>query len=73
MIVSKYKRFVTQYSVLTLHNQYAEVEGEASDIKSNYILLCINNVLAQLMKYHVLLPHFSAYATAVIMNLTLCW
>ena len=72
-MVSEYKRFATQYSALALHNQYSEVEGEASDMESNYILLCINNALAKLMKYQELLPHSPAYAAAVVMNPTLCW
>lgn len=73
LMVSEYKRFAAQYSALALHNQYSEVNREDFHMESNYILLCINNALAKLMKYQELLPHSPAYAAAVAMNPTLCW
>lgn len=73
LMVSEYKKFATQYLALALHNQYGEIEGEDSDMESNYILLCINNAFAKLMKYQEFLSHFPAYTTAVVMNPTLCW
>ena len=71
-MVSEYKRFATQYLALALHNQYGEVEGEVSNMKSNYILLYINNVLTKLMKYQEFVTHFLVYIAVVIMNSTLC-
>lgn len=73
LMVSEYKRFATHYTALVLNNQYGEAKGEESDIETSYILLCINNALAKLMKYQELLPHSLAYATAVAMNPTFCW
>lgn len=73
LMVSEYKRFAAHYTALVLNNQYGEAEGEESDMETSYILLCINNALAKLMKYQELLPHSPAYAAAVAMNPTLRW
>lgn len=45
LVVTEYKRFATQYTALAIHNYYGEVEEGNSDMKTNFILLFINNAL----------------------------
>lgn len=73
LMVTEYRRFAAQYTALAIHNQYGEVEEGDSDKETNFILVCINNALAKLMKYQELLSQSPAYATAVAMNPTLRW
>lgn len=50
-MMTEYKRFVAQYIILAIYNQYKTLEEASFDIKTNFILLYINNTLAELMKY----------------------
>lgn len=72
-IVEECKRFVAHYQALALNNQYTKGEDIAGNMEVHFILISINNALGKLHKYQELLPQSPAYATAIIMNPTLCW
>lgn len=54
---------------LAIYNQYKKIKKEKSNIKTNFILLYNDNVLAILIKYQKLFSYFSIYTTATVINL----